>query len=318
MAGQLWGTDASGGYMYTDELSDVLRTALQPMARFRQFCDAKDATDKGLGKGEIYHWNIYGDLEGDSDGSLGELDENEVTPEDGFSITQGSLTITEYGRSVPYSGKLDNLSKHPVTEIIQKQLKNHANKVLDRAAYNQFDSTPLTVTPVSGNSATAITIETSGTPTATNDIAMNNVHVKLIVDQMKERDIPVYNGSDYFALARPSTLRDFKDDIEALHSYVDAGFNMILNGEVGRYEGVRFIEQTNIASEGWTNAKSDAVFFFGEDTVAEAIVVPEEIRGKIPTDFGRSKGIMWYYIGGFGLVHTVAAQARIIKWDSAA
>jgi hypothetical protein len=93
---------------------------------------------------------------------------------------------------------------------------------------------------------------------------------------------------------------------------------MILNGEVGRYEGVRFIEQTNIASEGWTNAKSDAVFFFGEDTVAEAIVVPEEIRGKIPTDYGRSKGIMWYYLGGFGLVHTVAAQARIIKWDSAA
>ncbi len=30
-----------------------------------------------------------------------------------------------------------------------------------------------------------------------------------------------------------------------------------------------------------------------EDTVAEAIAVPEEVRAKIPTDFGRSKGIAW-------------------------
>ena len=44
----------------------------------------------------------------------------------------------------------------------------------------------------------------------------------------------------------------------------------------------------------------------------------EEMRGKIPSDYGRSMGIAWYYLGGFGIVHTAAAQARIVKWDSAA
>ena len=68
----------------------------------------------------------------------------------------------------------------------------------------------------------------------------------------------------------------------------------------------------------WTNAKSNWAFFFGADTVAEGIVVPEEMRGKIPTDYGRSRGVAWYYLGGFGLVQTIAAQARIVKWDSAA
>lgn len=53
-----------------------------------------------------------------------------------------------------------------------------------------------------------------------------------------------------------------------------------------------------------------------EDTVAEALVVPEEIRGQIPADFGRAKGIAWYYLGGFALVQTQAQQARIVKWDS--
>jgi hypothetical protein len=62
MAGQLWAVSALGGYMYTDELTNVMRTALQPVVRFRNFCDAKDATDKGLGKGELFHWNVYSDV----------------------------------------------------------------------------------------------------------------------------------------------------------------------------------------------------------------------------------------------------------------
>ena len=314
MAGQVWATDSLGGYMYSDQLSDVLRTAVQPMTRFRQFCDAKDATGKGLHEGDKFHWNVYSDVAT----AGGKLAETEVMKETNFTITQGSLTVDEYGNSVPYSGKLDNLSKQPVKEIIHKVLKNDSNKALDAAAHAQFDETPLTVTPVDGTSATAITVETSGTPTATNDKELLAAHIKLIADEMKERDIPVYNGSDYFCLGRPSTFRSFKDELEAIRKYVDQGFGMIMNGEVGRYEGIRFIEQTNIASEAWTNAKSDAAFFFGEDTVAEGIVIPEEIRGKIPTDFGRSKGVAWYYLGGFGLVHEAAAQARILKWASAA
>ena len=55
---------------------------------------------------------------------------------------------------------------------------------------------------------------------------------------------------------------------------------------------------------------------YGADTVAEGVVVPEEMRGKIPSDYGRSRGVAWYYLGGFGIVHTQAAQSRIVKWDS--
>ena len=48
------------------------------------------------------------------------------------------------------------------------------------------------------------------------------------------------------------------------------------------------------------------------------VVLPEEIRGKIPGDYGRSRGVAWYYLGGFAIVHPDAANARIIMWDSAA
>lgn len=42
MAGQLWAISSLGGYQYSLELSDFLRTAVQPLVKFRQFCDAKD------------------------------------------------------------------------------------------------------------------------------------------------------------------------------------------------------------------------------------------------------------------------------------
>jgi N4-gp56 family major capsid protein len=314
--------------MYSDELSDVLRTALQPINRFRQFCDAKDATDKGLNKGAEFYWNVYSDV-----GTQGTtLNEEQSMPETNFTVSQSSLTVTESGNSVPYTGKLDNLSKHPVKEIINKVLKNDANKSLDGLAHAQFNSTPLKVAPTGGTSTTAVTLVTTGTTTITNNVALRNGHVKAIVDIMKERNIPAFDGSSYFCVGWPTTYRTFKNDLESIHQYVDAGFQMILNGEIGRYEGVRFIEQTTIAKGGaedsttwtsttadaWDNGASDWAFFFGEDTVAEALVIPEEIRGKIPTDYGRSRGVAWYYLGGFGLVHSAAAQARIVKWDSAA
>lgn len=105
-------------------------------------------------------------------------------------------------------------------------------------------------------------------------------------------------ADDYCAIAHPTTFRKLKNDLEAIHQYVETGFRMILNGETGRYEGVRFVEQTNIAKQAWTAGNnSNFAFFFGDDTVAEAIAIPEEMRGRIPTDFGRSRGIAWYYLG---------------------
>ena len=72
------------------------------------------------------------------------------------------------------------------------------------------------------------------------------------------------------------------------------------------------------AGAAWSGGLSNWAFFFGGDTVAEAIAVPEDIRGKIPGDYGRDKGVAWYFLGGYGLCHTAAAQARVIMWDSAA
>jgi N4-gp56 family major capsid protein len=301
---QVWSTNALGGFMYSDNLSKKLRTALQPSVRFRQFCDAKEAF--GLGVGDTFNWNIYSDVADEG----GELQETETMPETGFTIEQNSLSITEYGNSVPFTKKLDDLSEQPVTEIINKVLKNDARKALDRAAYNQFNAAPVRITAASG---TAISVSTTGTPALAHQAELNSDHVKLVADELAERDVPTYDGTNYMAIFRPRALRAFKDDLEAVHQYTSEGWHVIMNGEKGRYEGVRFCEQTNIAAADFTF--SDRGFFFGSDTVCEAFAIPEEIRGKIPTDFGRSRGVAWYAELGYGLVHDSVEQARIFVWD---
>lgn len=93
MAGQLWATNSLGGYMYSERLSKVLRMAVQPLCKFRQFADVKDAAVQGKKKGDVFHWNVYSDVA--AQGTT--LTETNVMPETNFTITQGTMTITEYG-----------------------------------------------------------------------------------------------------------------------------------------------------------------------------------------------------------------------------
>lgn len=336
MSGNVWAVNSLGGFMYSLNLSDELRMAVQPLQKFRQFCDVKDATQQGKKKGDLFTWDVYQDVATRAPSSLAETN---TMPETNFTITQGTLTITEGGNSVPYSGKLDDLSKHPVKTIIQKVLKNDASKWFDAKSHAQFNATPLRIVASGGTDTSSILLTTNGTATQTNNIIFGTGHAKSISDTMRERNIPGYEVDDYIALGWPTTFRGVKNTLETLHQYTEQGLKMIFNGEMGRYEKTRYVEQTNVPKGGandsttwnaftgtadaWNNAKSDWIFFFGADTVAEAIAVPEEMRGKIPTDYGRSRGVAWYYLGGFGLVHPLdsannSINARVLKWDSAA
>ncbi len=328
MAGQIWTVSSEGGYMYSDELSDYLRITAQPLTKFRQFCDAPDGEQKGLNRGDQFHWNVYSNI-----GTQGrQLDERQAMPEGGYTILQRTLTITEAGISVPFTGKLMDLAKHDVMAIINQTLKNDARKFFDIQAFLQFKSTILKACPTSGTSTTSVTVQ-STTAASTNNIGLNTGHIKALSDYMKEANIPPFKDDDYMMISRPTTYRPFKNTLEGVKQYTVLGIAEIFAGEIGRYENTRFIEQTFIPAGGadnattydpysgtaqaWANAQSSWAFMFGADTVTEGIALPEEIRAKIPDDYGRSRGVAWYYLGGFGLCHPDATNAKIIHWDSA-
>lgn len=328
--GQYWSPDAEGGYLYHDELSKKFRRQLQPRAKFRQFADATDADGKELHRGDRFYWNIGGDIALDGTTEIGE---RQPIPEGDFEITQSSLQIKQMGFSVPYSFKLEALAAQPIVEIATRQLMDHARKWFDAEVYTQFDTCALRVTPTGGTSLTALTTDTDGTASVTNNIAMAKEHISLLEVTMSERNIPPFTVNDYVCLSRPTTLEPVRQDLEAIKLYTETGMGQVFEGEMGRYSGVRFVKQTNmpeggaedsttfnpytVTGDAWNNAKSSWAFFFGADTVMECLVIPEEIRAAIPSNFGLAKAIAWYVMGGYGLVRTDATNGTIIKWDSA-
>lgn len=329
MAGMIWSVPAEGGYMYNQELSDYLRIKAQALTKFRQFCRVGDGAEKGLNRGDKFYWNVYGDVS--SQGQA--LDERQPIPSADVSVSQRSLTIVEAGLEVPFTAKLQDLAKHDVVSVIDLVLHNDARKYFDIQGYTQFNSTPLRAAPTGGTSTTSVAVATGGATSVTNNVELGTGHVKALSDYMKEANIPPYMGDDYIAISHPTTYRTFKNDLEGVKQYTMMGIAEIFSGEIGRYENTRFVEQNFIPKGGndnsdttfnaytgtgnpWSNGKSSWAFFFGGDTVVEAIALPEEIRAKLPSDYGRSRGIAWYYLGGFGISHPDAANARIVKWAS--
>jgi hypothetical protein len=327
-----WVYNAKENFFYSLNLSRVLRHALQPKCYFRQFCTTKDPQSEGyvgLHNGSLYHWNIYGNLTG-SPNDDGLLQENVEVPQGNFTGKQGTLEINERGMSVPYTGLLENLSFHSIKDIVDTVLSNDAKKKIDRSAYKEFKKAPLRVAPYNGTDTTVVVLSTTGSTAITNNVALGIGHVKSIRDIMFNRDIPPHRGSDYGCVSRADVLRPFKNNLEDIRKYTPEGYQKILNGEVGKYENIIFYEQTNITPansptlvSNWANGKSGEAIFFGNDTVAQAVVIPEEMRAKIPSDYGRSKGMMWYSLMGYGITHprddaSLSHDARIIIWDSAA
>ena len=93
--------------------------------------------------------------------------------------------------------------------------------------------------------------------------------------------------------------------------------------------GVRFVEDgfasrftydstaRTATAKSWTGTYSLDAYLFGSPTVREAVVVPEEIRLKVVTDYGRSHGLAWYALLGFAIEWSDEGNAGVIKWDSA-
>src|SRR3990167_2517237 len=304
---------------------------VQATAKFRQFCDIKDAWEKTSRSGQTFTWDVVPMMSRASRA----LVETNTIPQGNHTVLQGTLTMSERGFSVPYTGMLEAMSQFNVRQPIMKVLKYDAQCDLDSLAHQQFNNTPLRVAATS--TADAVTLTTNSSATLTNSAPMSTTNLRSIVDIMKGRDIPMYDGKNYWSIGRPLAYRNIRTNMEAIFQYTESGLTQIKNGEIGRYWETRLVEDTTIPTGGATDsttfdaftntgdawnvgAAGDWVFIFCEDTVCEAVNTMEEIRAKQPDDYGRSKGVAWYGLLGYGITHNSSdslANVRIVKFDSA-
>jgi N4-gp56 family major capsid protein len=301
MAGlQYWAADAQGGFFTNNRLSQQLRHALVPLMKFRQFVDIKEGWGKGVGDTLFYNKISKVDTAG------GALVETNVMPENQYSIARGTIVLTEYGNSIPYTGKLEALSEFNVQDPTMKVLRNDMAETLDKLAGLQWKRTQRKYTPLTATTGTFYSRAEDTASTFGSVLAKSSPtakHYKDIIDELKRRNVPKYDGENYVCIASVNALRSLKDSTEWLDAAKYGDPERLFNGEAGRYYGCRFIEETNylvntLGSSAGTNALGEAVVF-GAEACIEGIAVPEEVRAKVPTDYGRSKGLAWYAILGY-------------------
>lgn len=306
MAGQTWSPDASGGYLANDTLSKKIRHAAQPLMRFRQF--VRKEPGYGKGKGDTVLWNRISNVS-TGGGTISELSK---MPEDNVTIGQGSCIVNEYGNSVPYTGKLEALSEFSVDNIVMKALKNDMAKTLDAACGAIFQSIPIHYVATGTAANPTNSFETTLSTSMARDIQAFDV--KEVIDAMKSTyTIPPYDGENYVCICSVGFARALKDDSDWEDAAKYGDPERLFAGEVGRYYGCRFVEETNVLSNNLNTSYKGEAVFFGEDPVIEAVAVPEEIRAKIPTDYGRDKGLAWYFLGNWALTYGTSSTAGETK-----
>lgn len=247
-----------------------------------------------------------------------DLTETVRIPEDEFDLSTTQITVTELGRAVPFTSLSMDLSKFDLENPIQKKLREQMRLVLDTKAATAFKTTLIKYQPVSASSGT---FTTNGTFAGAATSNMNIFHTEEIRDYMFDTlQVPPVDGDDYVGIFRTLGLRGIKrdPDWEEWHKYTNPQAKY--NGEVGRIEGVRFIETNHaraLDKVGTSDVLGEGVIF-GDEGVVMAEALTPELRAAIPGDFGRSRAVAWYGILAFALIWGTAnaGEAKVVHVGS--
>ena len=307
MPQQQYSVNTLGGYWAQPYLTTRLRSVAQPLFRLRQFVDVKEAIGKNRGDTWLF------DKTGNVATQGGVLTETNTIPQTNFVTGQGTGTIYEFGNSVPYTGKLQLLGQFQIDSVVEQKLRDDMVKVIESNCGAQFAATDY-VAVCSSTASVVFTTNGTATASATGDASAANV--RSIVNYMKRKLIPKYDGQNYMCVASINFLDGMFNDAGTggwvdVSKYTGEYVKNVHMGEVGTYFKTRFVEETGYLSNavGNSSVHGQAVFF-GSDIIYEAVAQPEEIRVKVSTDYGRDQGLAWYALLGFKIVWNLAADGE--------
>lgn len=309
-----WTLDAPNGVFKSHEMSSKLRYASIAQCKFMQFVSPEPGYGKG--KGDSITISRIANVTEPTDGRLSET---QRIPEDDFTITTVAITVTEWGRSVPFTSFSQDLAKLDLENGVQKKLRDQMKLVMDKAAAAAFKTAKVKAVALT---ASTIQFDTAGAATAPAVSNLKVYHVEQIRDYLYNTLLAdPYEGDDYICLLNTKAKRGLVTDSawQDWHKYTDPQAKY--NGEIGRLENIRFIEVNN------NNALSNAIgtggvcgeaVFFGSDAVAMAVAMDPELRAAIPQDFGRQKSVAWYGILEFGMIWDTAnpGEAKVVHLSS--
>jgi len=315
MATQTWEFDAPTGAYKDHKISSKVFKAAIAQTKVMQFVpDVEGGFGENMGESValIRAANI-------ASPTSAVLEETLEIPEDPFSISTSSITLQEIGRKVVWTRRASQRAPFDMPEVVVDKLRDQLSLELDRLAIAAFTGAQIKAIP---DGEASLTFDTDGTASTAATVNLNYFHVEQLRDYLFSTiHSPTFEGDEFFGLVSTKGLRGLKQDpkFEVWNRYTTPENKA--NGEVGKIEGIRFIEinNTNVLSAtlGTGSVLGEGVFF-GRDAVRMAAAVPPEIFREIPTDGGRRNVAGWYGDIGFGEVFPTSndGEARILHLTS--
>jgi len=233
--------------------------------------------------------------------------------------SQVTVTLAEYGNTVLTTAKLRGTAFLDIDSAA-------ANLI----GYNAGDSLDAIVSAVLSagsnvNYATGGATDPTSRTTINSDDALTASDVRLTVAQLRKANVPTYNGH-YMGYIHPDVSYDFRSNTDAAAWRTPANYvnpTGIYNGEIGMFEGVRFIEtpraplfadaSNNSGSTGTTDVY--ATLIMGRQALAKAFsftdgngAFPKIVRGLTTDSLLRFNPIGWYWLGGYGRFREAALR----------
>lgn len=315
MANHGWLSDAPSGVYKNHKLSAKIRMAAIAECKFMQFVRPEPGYGKKMGE-SISITRVANVTVPSNDALL----ENVRIPEDQFALSTQQISVAERGRAIPYTSLALDLAHFDLQNAIQMKLKDQLKLSMDNATATAFKAGQVKAIPTG---AAALTFDTDGTASSAATVNLNMYHIEQIRDYMYGTlHIDPYVGDDYVCILSYKAKRGIFNDPNwrDWQKYTDPSKKY--NGEIGRIENIRFVETNNTsamsASLGTGSVLGEAVFF-GMDPVVMAVAQDPELRAKESEDYGRSKGVAWYGIYGYGQVwgdSANAGEARVVHVTS--
>ena len=245
-----------------------------------------------------------------------------------LSDSQVTLTLAEYGNAVLTTAKLRGTSYVDIDPIVANVVGYNAGVSIDtiaRAALDQGTNVQYT------SGLGAQTLQTSVTTRAGVAAAntLSSLDIRVARARLRSQNVPTFGGM-YVGYIHPDLVADLQGESisgsnvqgwRAPHVYAQPG--EIWTGELGAYEGVRWIETPRapvFQGAGASSANVYGTMILGRQALAKTFstidgngAFPHVVPGPITDRLRRFVPLGWYWLGAYG----VFRQESLIRLESA-
>lgn len=286
--------------------------SLRPEYYFDRFADVK-STNAAPDSGSSVKFTITTDL------AVASTPLNESVDVDAVALSdsQVTLTLAEYGNAVVTTFRARATSFIPLDRTAANAVGENAGVSMDTVARDVLAA------------GTNVRYATGGTtdPTARNTVEPGDTltahDVRRARVDLAAASVGRFNGF-YAAVIHPDVAFDLRTETGAAawrdpHVYSQPA--EIWNGEVGAFEGFRFIESPRapvFADAGSSTTLTDVyrTLFFGRQALAKAYstfegrgAMPTTVFGAVTDKLRRFQPIGWHWYGAYGIFRQAAVRA---------